>query len=64
MEGGGEDDGSGSNASDGEQWGMADKASLAGPSLTSCCVAQGLGTPDLHEKEETTGVHTHRGKST
>ena len=35
-------DGSGSNVSDGEQWGVADEASLARPPLTACCVAQFL----------------------
>ena len=32
-------DGSGGNASDGEQWGAADEALLARRLLTSCCVA-------------------------
>ena len=31
--------GSGGNASDGEQWGAADEASLARLPLTSCCAA-------------------------
>ena len=32
-------EGSGGNATDGERWGVADEASLAGLLLTSCCVA-------------------------
>ena len=32
-------DGAGGNVSDAEQWGVADKASLTGLLLTSCCVA-------------------------
>ena len=41
MDGGGERAGedSGGNASDGEQWGATDEASLARPPLTSCCEA-------------------------
>ena len=35
----GRGDGSGGNASDGERFGAADEASLAGPPLTSCCAA-------------------------
>ena len=38
----GGEDSSGSNVSDGEQWGAPDKASLAHPPLTSCCAAQFL----------------------
>ena len=49
-------DGSGSNASDGEQWGTADEALLARPPLTCCAarfltgrgtMARGLGTPGV-----------------
>ena len=52
--------------SNGEQWGAADEASLAGPPLTSCCAARfltgcgpetvrgpGVGDPCLLEKEQT-----------
>ena len=35
-------DGSGGNASDGEQWGAADEALLSCPPLTSCCAARFL----------------------
>ena len=35
-------DGLGGNAGDGERWGAADEALLAGPQLTSCCVARFL----------------------
>ena len=34
--------GSGGNASDGEQWGAADEALLAWPPLTCCCAARFL----------------------
>ena len=41
--GAGVGNGSGGNASDGEQWGTtADEASLTRPPLTSCCVARFL----------------------
>ena len=39
---GGQGDGSGGNASDGEWWGAADEASLARPPLTSCCAGRFL----------------------
>ena len=35
-------DGSGSNVSDGERWGLADEALLTGPPLTSCCASRFL----------------------
>ena len=56
---GGGGDGSGGNASDGEQWRAADEALLARLPLTSCCAArflkgqstaQGLRTPDTENK--------------
>ena len=53
MDGGrgwGGGDGSGGNASDGERWGAADEASFAGPPLTSCCAARGLGTRGLKQR--------------
>ena len=54
------EDGSGSVASYGEQWGAADETLLARLPLTSCCAAQfltepiwvcgqGLGTPGLKD---------------
>ena len=37
--------GSGSNASDGERWGVADEALLSHPPLTSCVHGPGVGDP-------------------
>ena len=50
--GGGREDGSGSNAIDGERWGAADEASLACLLLTSCCAARfptGHGPVPVHD---------------